>query len=645
MRYLFLILLFVSGASEAQIIKSGDKTILQDDQDSLVIDSGRKDSLKIYKPTINDYTYFTQFSERKVFDTTFSISKAYQFTQYTNLDSFGKIQFANVGSGYQNLVFQTNSEQNLALLPSNKMYGILGVNDVKYYDVKTPTTSFVYHNTIKNGGQLQTTYTQNIGKSFNFAVEYMGLRSQGLYKNSLASNNNTYFSAHYKALNGKYEFFAHYLHQNVNNQENGGIADLSVFTGGDTRFDNRENIEMNLSNVDTRYGYRRYYFSHQFAPFDVEKYPFKVRHTLMHQGNKYYFFQKSLDDYFYQEQSDILEDMPLDSKKYSKNLSNAVSLLWDTSKFNLEAGVRHQNIKFGTNYSQVQGNPVLPKIYDENRLGLVGKLEINLWDKFDLLSNLEYSNGNSFGNYIRSTNFVSFEPIKEYKAEAFVNFQSAAPSFNYLLNYSPYRNYNFDFSGFENQNVLEIGGKINLKYFNSQLFATYYKVDKYAYFDQNHQPKQSESSLDVSQIGGEATFDFNKFHLNTRVLFQSTLTNKELFPAPNFIGRANFYYQSKAFKNAAEIQTGIKLYYFTKFDSRNYSPMLNEFSLADASSYPIGGKPIVDVYFNLKVKRMFFFVEGQQVTTMLMDNRSYTAPYYPIYDFRLNLGIVWYLFH
>jgi hypothetical protein len=31
---------------------------------------------------------------------------------------------------------------------------------------------------------------------------------------------------------------------------------------------------------------------------------------------------------------------------------------------------------------------------------------------------------------------------------------------------------------------------------------------------------------------------------------------------PSFVGRLNAFYQTKAFKNAAEIQTGIKVYYF-----------------------------------------------------------------------------------
>lgn len=104
-------------------------------------------------------------------------------------------------------MFSVNKEQNLSLLPTNKSHFILGIDDVKYYDVKTPTTSFVYHNAMKQGAALNSTYTQNIGKNFNFAVEYMGLRSQGIYRRSLAASNNFVFSSHFTSKNGRYQFF------------------------------------------------------------------------------------------------------------------------------------------------------------------------------------------------------------------------------------------------------------------------------------------------------------------------------------------------------------------------------------------------------------------------------------------------------
>lgn len=610
--------------------------------DTLVVDNGRKDSVKIYKPTISDYRFRTQFGEEKVFDTTFTVQKSYEYTQYNNRDNFGKVQFANIGSGFHNLIFAHNPERNLSLLPERKSHFIIGVNDVKYYDVKTPTTSFIYHTAMRNGAALQTTYTQNVGRNFNFAVEYMGLRSQGFYNNSLAANNNTLFSGHFKTNNQKYEAFAHFIHQNVNNEEYGGIADLNLFLGGDSRFKSRENLEVNLNASDSRFSYRRYYFSHSFTPFDAARLPFKLRHSIFHQGNKFYFNLGANDLAFFEA---VNPERSLNSKKYSKNLSNIVSLVFDNEKFKLDAGVRHQSIILGAENQVVNSTVFAGSELKENRIGAIGNLSINLWEKLALKSFLEYSNGKQFGNYLRSANNIEVEPFEGYTLNANINFQSAAPSFNYLLNVSPVLGYNYNYSDFKNENILEVGGNIGLKWFNSILFANYFRIDHYAYFNSLGQPQQSDSSLNISQIGGEATFSYRKFHLNTRLLFQSNLTNKELFPAPNFVGRANVYCQTRAFKDAAEIMTGIKANYFSKFNSRDFSPVVNEFILPNSLAYPIGGQPVFDAYFNMKVKTMQVFVEAQNFTAAFMQNKTYTAPYYPIYDFRLNIGIVWNLFH
>lgn len=637
MKYILLTFFFGIQLCSAQTV--ADTINTRKNADTLVVVSGKKDSLEIFKPTISDYLYQTQFSQKKQFDTSFSISRSYELTQFNNRDNFGKVQFANIASGFQSLIFETNKEQNLSVLPTNKSFFILGIDDIKYYDVKTPTAAFYYHNAMRNGAALNSTYTQNIGKNFNFAIDYMGLRSQGLYRNSLAASNNITFSAHYKSNSGKYEAFAHYLHQNVSNEEYGGIADLNVFLSGDSRFNNRENLETNLAGATSRLYYRRYYFSQELALLDPEKYPFKLRHTLMHQGNKYYFGQAQAMPFL---GTDVIVGFPLDSKKYSDNLSNTFSLVWDKPNFKLDAGIRHQHITFGNLHSNDALS--IPGLLKENRFGALGNLEIKLWDRFQLKSFLEFSNGKTFGTYLKTNNLVEFEIFKDYVVNAHVNFQSAVPSFNHLVNTSNYAHYNYYLSSPKNETVTEIGANLGLKWFNTHLYINQVRVDNYAYFDKAGQSFQADDALNITQIGGEATFKYGKFNLNTRLHFQNAISGKQYFPMPSFIGRANIYWQSKAFKDAAEIQTGLKVYYFTKFASRDYSPVLNEFMLPNDRAYSIGGQPIADAYFNLKVKRMFFYIEAQHFNTTFTQNKSYTAPYFPIYDFRLNLGIVWYLF-
>ncbi|GEJ46812.1 MULTISPECIES: putative porin [unclassified Chryseobacterium] len=646
MKYILFILFSLGFVAQAQIVNKADNKPQPKKEDTLVIDSGKKDSLKIFKPTINDYQYQTQFSEKKVFDTVMTFDKTYIFSQQNNKDNFGRVQPANIGSGFNPLVFEVNAEENLSLLPSNKSYMIIGANDVKYYDVKTPTASFIYHNAMRNGAALRSTYTQNIGKRFNFALEYMGLRSQGLYRNSLAANNNTIFSGHYISKSGNYEIFAHYLHQNVNNQESGGITEDNLFQSGDSNYSNRQNAQVNLASSSSQFAYRRYYLSHQFTPFNAEKFPFSIRHIISHQGNKYYYNQATPETYWYNTPTDLVNGFPLTTKKYSENFSNTVSLIFNNEKFKLDAGVRYQIIKFGvTDIAAINNGFPFPNELKENRIGAVGNLQVKLWDKIQLNSFLEFSNGSQFKSYLKTTNNLKFEPIKDYFVNAKVNFQSAYPSFNYLLNTSVYNNFNYYLENAKNQSVMELGGSINLKWFKTEIFANYFRIDNYTYFDSNGNPKQSDNSVNISQIGGDATFSFNKFHLNTRLHFQNTLTNKELLPLPGFIGRANFFYQTQAFKKAAEIQAGVKVYYFSKFASRDYFPVLNEYILPRADSFSIGGQPIADIYINMKVKKMFFFIEGQQIGTVISNNKAYAFPHYPVYDFRLNIGIVWYLFN
>ena len=490
MKYILFIITFFSLAAQAQVVDSIKTQKLQrNPEDTLVIDSGKKDSLKIFKPTINDYLFQTQFSEKKVFDTVMTFDKTHIFSQYNNQDNFGRVQPANIGSGFNPLVFEVNPEQNLSLLPSNKAYMILGANDVKYYDVKTPTAAFIYHNAMRNGAALNSTYTQNIGKRFNFALEYMGLRSQGLYRNSLAANNNTIFSGHYISKSGNYELFAHYLHQNVNNQESGGIVEDNLFQSGDSNYRNRQNAQMNLSSSSSQFSYRRYYLSHQFTPFNAEKFPFSIRHTMLHQGNKYYYNQGALERVWYKDDSEIVANFPLTTKKYSDNFSNTVSLVFNNEKFKLDAGVRYQMIKFGIRDVVSIGGVSFPSELKENRIGAVGNLQVKLWDKVQLNSFLEFSNGSQFKSYLRTANTLKFEPVKDYFVNAKVNFQSAYPSFNYLLNTSVYNSFNYYLENARNQSVMEIGGSINLKWFKTEIFANYFRIDNYTYIDNEGSPQ------------------------------------------------------------------------------------------------------------------------------------------------------------
>jgi len=610
-------------------------------KDSIIIDNGNEDSLKIFRPTIMDYKFKTEKGIKKVFDTVFTPDKTFIFSQFNNRNNFGKVQFPNSGQPFNTLLYEPNFHQNLALYPTGKSLNIIPTDSIKYYDIKTPTTSFIFHTAPEKGNVLNSTYTQNIGKNFNFHIEYLGLRAEGLYQRNLSASNNVNIGINYK--NERYELYAHYLSQNVNNQENGGIKTLNQFLSGDSRFNNRKNIEINLQGSESLFNYRRYYLSHNFGLFKInDVYPIKLRHKFIYEGNKYYFIQNQIESFYAKNRNDIISYLSNSSKKYSKKSTHIVSIIFDNERFKLDAGLKYEDLVFGVNQIFLT-NISDPQKMKDNRGGFEGNMEINLWDKFDLISHAEYTHGNKFGNFFHITNNLEFTPIKGYTISTKLNFLSSAPPFNLLMNGSAYKKFNYANYKFRQQSILETGGIIKFKSFDISAFINHFSILNYTYLNSDFRMSQSSYPVNLTQIGGEMTLKYRKFRLNGIGVFQSVLDNKNLLPLPNFVGRTNFYFQSKVFSNA-DIQTGIKVYFFSNFRSREFFPVMNEFILPSSSNHYIGGEPIVDTYFNLKVKRMMIFIEGQHIDSLLLQNRSFAAPYYPITDFRLNIGIVWHIF-
>ena len=165
---------------------------------------------------------------------------------------------------------------------------------------------------------------------------------------------------------------------------------------------------------------------------------------MYYQLNKYYFNLGTGDTASF---TDYDNNISNGTKKYSYNFSNTFSLIFDKPKFYLDAGLRHQNIRIGNNWHYT--NILQNNENSEHRIGAVGKLRINLWDKVNLNSFLEYSNGKFLGNFLKTENRLRLEPIKNYFLDANLNWQSAAPNLNLLNNYSPIERYNWGGNAFK----------------------------------------------------------------------------------------------------------------------------------------------------------------------------------------------------
>src|SRR5690625_2146502 len=164
------------------------------------------DSLRIHRPVITDYTYWRENDlTPSIIDTTLSIENYYN-QNFTQKDMFGKINFPNSGQTFNPLVYE-NRRFKLNLLPEGKSFNYLHAEDIRYYDVKTPMTEFVFDNGVREGQYLSTTFAHNLSPQFNYSVRYRGLRSVGFYQNNLAANNAFIATINHRTKNERFKLW------------------------------------------------------------------------------------------------------------------------------------------------------------------------------------------------------------------------------------------------------------------------------------------------------------------------------------------------------------------------------------------------------------------------------------------------------
>ena len=121
----------------------------------------------------------------------------------------------NIGQGANELVYQPD----FTIIPqmgfNGKKFNYQSIDDIKYYDIRTPVTEFNYQSGYEEGQVLETTFAHSINKALNYSVTYKGLRSLGRYNDQLASDRTILATLNYRSRKGRYKFWTHYISQNI----------------------------------------------------------------------------------------------------------------------------------------------------------------------------------------------------------------------------------------------------------------------------------------------------------------------------------------------------------------------------------------------------------------------------------------------
>ncbi|HJD86411.1 MAG TPA: putative porin, partial [Empedobacter falsenii] len=622
--------------------------------------SSGNDSITYFKTKIDDYKFWTNGRKPEVIDTTLHI-KNYYNQNFIKQDAFGKLFYPNVGGVVVDLEYQ-NSPFNPSMLPTGKKYNYYYANEIKYYDVKSPYTEFIYENGVKEGNFLSSTFSHNINKQFNYTFHYRGLISEGRYKHEKAQNNTFVFSSNYKTKSERFKLWWNYAAQNLKNNENGGIKDIYDFILQDERRKtNIRNIDVNSQTAKSEFDARRIELNASYGILkklnekDSTFYnPIELKNKFSYEKQKYRYEDSSPNGDLYD--TPLITGLDNRNKKSFTDLSNTTTagFLW-TDRVKIEAGVKLQSLRVFSEepfiFSKVDEDDNIiynvnnPKEIKENLFGVVGKVDFDWNEKLKLYGNVEYLQSDNYKSVYNVDAVLDITPIEGYTLSAGAVIQSKIPSVNAIYNQSFFADFNYA-NKFETENVQNLFAKLKLDKLNTTVEASLYNLDNKVYLDSDLVYKQLNDNINYFKIKGENHLRFGKINLVSTAQYQKVTKNENIMPLPDFLIRETLYWQGELFNKNAQLQAGINATYFTKYNGLRYIPILNEFAIQDLTNIQeIGGYPILDVFINFKVRNMRFYIRGEHINASFTKEPDYfAAPNVPYRDFKFQLGLKWNIF-
>ncbi|MGI9531942.1 putative porin [Lutimonas sp.] len=648
-----LFLLFASTLCFAQISDGQLNTL-----DNRYVDE-YGDTAKIYTDEVeielSDKTYNTDYKvidfklDTTFVDTTLSMKKYYNFN-LERKDHFEKMSFHNPGQSYNSLAYTFDVNSTYPKIGARAQHAnYYEVEDIKYYSVPTPTTELMWSTVLEQGHLLDALFTFNLSRQFNASLSFKSIRSLGKYRHSLSDHGAARITMSYHTKNKKYFIRGHLVAQDLNNEQNGGLTDESVgyFESNDPNFKDRARLETNFTDAQNSVRGNRYYFDHFFVLWDkkdsLKSIPsdLKIGHQFNFERKHYEYEQDNANRMFGPAFSNDISD----DAKYSKLYNEAYISL--NSPITLgEVRFKVNNYLYNYSYKSIviTEDGVIDSKLEGNSFALGGEWHTK-FKKFNLdVDASQVISGDLTGHAYSA--MASFKTDSVFTASGRVFSNSRTPNFNFLLNQSDYKNYNWQ-NDFNNE---EING-IDIVFDSDKwIYAAAHltNIDNYAYFDIDEDtghtaPKQSSEAVNYFKIMLSKEIRFGNFALDNQFIYQQVTSGEDVLRVPDFITRNTLYYANYIFKGKPlYLETGVTFSYFSKYLMNAYNPLISEFYLQNEREY--GGFPLLDFFINFKVKTMRVYFKLEHFNSSFTEKNYYSAPTYPYRDFVIRFGLVWNFF-
>ena len=126
------------------------------------------------------------------------------------------------------------------------------------------------------------------------------------------------------------------------------------------------------------------------------------------------------------------------------------------------------------------------------------------------------------------------------------------------------------------------------------------------------------------------------------VITYQNCAKTSVLPLPTWNIFSNLYLKFKVAR-VLGVELGSDVTYFSKYYAPDFCPAINQFAVQqnEASQVELGGYPFVDVYANMVLKGVRFFVMMSHVNNGSGNHKKFLVPHYPTNGSVIHFGVSW----
>ena len=390
----------------------------------------------------------------------------------------------------------------------------------------------------------------------------------------------------------------------------------------------------------------------------LELHNFKRIYQAYQAPTNYYF-----DRYYRAFEKDSIEDI---NKHFQVKNTLGLALLEGFNKYmkaGLKAFVTHEYRRY--DMPDTLGSTVFQQRWTEHNVSVGGQLNktqgktlhFNLTGEFWLAgedaSQLKL-------DFDTDLNFALFKDTVRVAAKA--SFHRMNPSFFYRRYHSQHLWWDQQ-NEFKQEMRTRIEGMLSYSLTNTRLRLAVEEIQNYTYFGMSYDTNNDGSGniigrenltagayqegSNINLLTAQLYQDFRLGPLNwENIITYQHSSNTDVLPLPALNIFSNLYLKFKI-AHVLDVELGGNVTYFTKYEAPDFCPMINQFAVQKntASRVELGEFPFVDVYANLKLKGVRFFVMMSNVLYSSANRKYFTTPHYPMNGSVMHMGVSWPFFN